>query len=166
MINNTMKTKWNNLSIELIDKILQYDGRIKYRKGEFVNVIHPRDLNFYRFILNSVLEKKINMRIDIQNIINSSNDVIDIENIRNSPNSIVDTRIIDIGHFERNHNIRFINNRYSYTNKFYFEFEFDSLPGVGLCYDFFWGSSYFEICYYDFRNVNEGNHPIQIRVII
>ena len=41
-----------DLPLELVDKILQYDGRIKYRKGEFVNVIHPRDLKFYRFILN------------------------------------------------------------------------------------------------------------------
>ena len=46
---------------------------------------------------------------------------------------------------------RFIDNKYVYTNKFYFEFEFDSLPGVGLCYDYYWGTS-FEICYYDFRN--------------
>ena len=47
-----------NLPLEIVDKILQYDGRIKYRKSEFVNVIHPRDLNFYRFILNPVLKKK------------------------------------------------------------------------------------------------------------
>jgi len=30
-----------NLPLEVIDKILQYDGRIKYRNGEFINVIHP-----------------------------------------------------------------------------------------------------------------------------
>ena len=49
-----------NLPIELVDKILQYDGRIKYRKGEIVNLIHPRDLDFYRFVLNPLIEKKIN----------------------------------------------------------------------------------------------------------
>ena len=127
-----------SLPIELVDKILQYDGRIKYRKGEFVNVIHPRDLNFYRYILNPVLNKKINMHIDM-------------ENITNSPNGIVETTTIERGHFEF-HNARFINNKYVYTNKFYFEFEFDSLPGVGLCYDYYWGTSLFEICYYDLRN--------------
>ena len=134
-----------NLQLELVDKILQYDGRIKYRKSEFVNVIHPRDLNFYRFILNSVLKKKINMHIDI-------------EQLTNSPNGIVETVAN-----ESDHNMRFINNKYVYTNKFYFEFEFDSLPGAGLCYDYYWGSSFFEICYYDLRNVNEWK---QIRTII
>ena len=142
-----------NLPVELVDKILQYDGRIKYRKGEFVNVIHPRDLNFYRFILNSVLTKKINMHIDI-------------ENITNSPFGIVELTTLEIGHFERGHNMRFIDNKWVYTNKFYFEFEFDSLPGVGLCYDYYWGTSCFEICYYDFRKVNQWNNPLQIRTII
>ena len=46
-----------NLPLELVDKIFQYDGRIKYRKGEFVNIIHERDLNFYKCILNHVLKK-------------------------------------------------------------------------------------------------------------
>ena len=142
-----------NLPLELVDKILQYDGRIKYRKGEFVNAIHPKDLNFYRFILNPVLKKKINMHIDI-------------DQITKSPNGIVDTTTIEIGHFERGNNMRFIDNKYVYTNKFYFEFEFDSLPGVGLCYDYYWGSSFFEICYYNFRKVNEWNNPLQIRTTI
>ena len=48
-----------NLPLEVIDKILQYDGRIKYRNGEFINVIHPLILGFYRFILNSLLKKKL-----------------------------------------------------------------------------------------------------------
>ena len=77
---------------------------------------------------------------------------IEIEYITKSSNGIVDTTTIDIGHFERGHNMRFIDNEYVYTNKFYFEFEFDSLPGAGLCYDYYWGTSFFEICYYDFRN--------------
>ena len=138
-MSNTLQVL-NNLPIEIVDKILQYDGRIKYRKGEFVNVIHPINLGFYRFILNPLLKKKINMNIDI-------------DTITNTPNGIG-----EIGH-----NMRFINNKYVYTNKFYFEFEFDSLPGVGLCYDYYWGTSFFEICYYDLRNVNEWR---QIRTVI
>lgn len=40
-----------------------------------------------------------------------------------------------------------------YGSGFYFEFQFDSLPSVGLCYDYHWSySGIFEICYYDFRN--------------
>ena len=133
-----------NLPVELVDKILQYDGRIKYRKGEFVNVIHPRDLNFYRFILNPLLKKKINMHIDL-------------EWLTNLPNGIVNTTI------GTGHNMRFIDNKYVCTNKFYFELEFDSLPGVGLFYDYFWGTSFFEICYYDLRDINKLK---QIRTII
>ena len=91
---------------------------------------------------------------------------IDIDQITKSPNGIVDTTTIEIGHFERGNNMRFIDNKYVYTNKFYFEFEFDSLPGVGLCYDYYWGSSFFEICYYNFRKVNEWNNPLQIRTTI
>ena len=133
-----------NLPLELVDKILQYDGRMKYRKGEFVNVIHPRDLNFYRYILNSLLKKKINMHIDF-------------EWLTNSPNGIVNTTI------GTGDNMRFIDNKYVCTNKFYFELEFDSLPGVGLFYDYYWGTSFFEICYYDLRNINKLK---QIRTII
>ena len=124
-----------NLPLELVDKILQFDGRMKYRKGEFVDVIHPINLNFYRFILNPILKKKINMYIDL-------------EWLTNLPKGIVETdETIETGF-----NMRFIDNKYVYTNKFYFEFEFDSLPGVGLSYDYYWGTSFFEICYYDFRN--------------
>lgn len=40
-------------------------------------------------------------------------------------------------------------------SSFYFEFGFDSLPAMGLCYDYHWSySDKFEICYYDFRNPN------------
>lgn len=139
-----------NLPLELVDKILQYDGRIKYRKGEFVNLIHPRDLNFYRFILNPLLKKKVNMHIDIEKLTNSSN-------------GIVDTTTIEKGHFERGDNMRFIDNKYVYTNKFYFEFEFDSIPGVGLFYDYYWDTSFFEICYFDLRGYFGGK---QIRTTI
>ena len=133
-----------NLPLELVDKILQYDGRMKYRKGEFVNVIHPINLGFYRFILNPVLKKKINMHIDL-------------EWLTNLPNGIVNTTI------GTGHNMRFIDNKYVYTNKFYFELDFDSLPGVGLWYDYYWGTSFFEICYYDLRDINKLK---QIRTII
>lgn len=111
-----------NLPLEIVDKILQYDGRIKYRKGEFVNVIHIRTLNFYRFILNPVLKKKQNIlyNIDTANIGH-------IINLFSNPNP----------HFE--------------PTRFYFEFEFDSLPGVGLCYDFYWGNNNFQIIYFDIR---------------
>ena len=134
-----------NLPIEIVDKILQFDGRLKYRKGRFVNVIHPRDLNFYRFILNPVLKKKINMHIDL-------------EWLTNLPDGLLETDETISWRGKR-----LIDNKYVYTNKFYFEFEFDSLPGAGLCYDYYWGTSFFEICYFNLRNTNEWK---QIRTII
>ena len=142
-----------NLPVELVDKILQYDGRIKYRKGEFVNVIDPKLWRFYRFILDPLLKKKQNIYIDI-------------EWLTNLPNGIVEIDSPFLYTFETGRNMRFINNKYVYTNKFYFEFEFDTLPGIGLSYDYYWSTSFFEICYYDFRNPNEWNNNRQIRTII
>jgi hypothetical protein len=121
-----------NLPIELVDKILQYDGRMKYRKGEFVNVIHPVDFRY--FILEPIIRKK-------QNILKT-----------------MDTA--SVGHWLN----LFSNSNPEFESKrFYFEFEFDTLPGVGLCYDYYWGDIYFEICYYDLRNTNNWK---QIKSII
>jgi hypothetical protein len=109
-----------NLPLELVDKILQYDGRIKYRKCEFVNAIHPRDFRY--FIVKDIITKK-------QNIIKT----IDTANAGNLTNS-------------------FSNSNYKFeSKKFYFEFEFDSLSGVGLCYDYYWGYNNFQIVYFDTR---------------
>lgn len=148
-----------NLPLEVVDKILQYDGRIKYRNGEFINVIHPIILGFYRFILNPLLKKKINMHIDIEQLTNSPNGIVDSVNE-------IGNNIRIINNNEISNNMRFMNNKYFHTNKFYFELEFDSFPGVKLCYDYYWNTSFFEICYYDLRNINEWDNPLQIRVII
>lgn len=112
-----------NLPLELVDKILQYHGMIKYKKGEFVDVIHLRDSRY--FIVEEIITKK-------QNILKS----IDTANVGHLINSFANSDL----HYE--------------SRRFYFEFEFDNLPGVGLCYDYFWGSRLFEICYYDLRNTN------------
>ena len=129
-----------NLPLELVDKILQYDGRIKYRKGEFVNIIHQRDLNFYKCILDPLLKKK-------QNIITIG--ICSINRISNElSTSIPDNPGFNFGpawnFYTKN---KFL--REGTNNKFYFEIEFDSLPGVGLCYDYYWGYDFFEIVYFD-----------------
>ena len=37
-------------------------------------------------------------------------------------------------------------------NDFYFEFEFDHIKNMGICYDYGWNkNNRFEICYYDTR---------------
>ena len=130
----------NKFPLEIVDNILKYDGRIKYRKGEFVNVIHPRDLNFYRFILNPVLKKK-------QNI--TTIGICSINRISNELSALIpDNPGFNFGptwnFYTKN---KFL--REGTNNKFYFEIEFDSLPGVGLCYDYYWGYDFFEIVYFD-----------------
>jgi hypothetical protein len=42
---------------ELLDIILAYDGRIKYRKGKYVNIIHKNDERYD--IISPVISKKI-----------------------------------------------------------------------------------------------------------
>lgn len=55
-----------HLPLEIIDIILQYDGRTKYRNGEFVNIIHQHDLNFYNKLLFSMLENKISINSNVR----------------------------------------------------------------------------------------------------
>ena len=38
---------------ELIDIILEYDGRIKYKKGKYVNIIHKNDIRYK--IINKII---------------------------------------------------------------------------------------------------------------
>jgi len=42
---------------ELLDEILQYDGRIKYKNGKFINIIHKNDERYN--IIKPIVNKKI-----------------------------------------------------------------------------------------------------------
>ena len=48
---------------ELIDIILEYDGRIKYKKGKYVNIIHKNDIRYK--IINKIISKKIEVMNEI-----------------------------------------------------------------------------------------------------
>ena len=50
-----MKIKY--IPKELINIILEYDGRIKYRNGEYVNIIHKNDERYY--IITPIINKKM-----------------------------------------------------------------------------------------------------------
>jgi hypothetical protein len=132
-----------NFPLELVGKIVEYDGRMKYRKGEFVNVIDPVILDLYKCILNPLLKKKQNInRIGICSINRISNEL---------SASIPDNPGFNFGR-TWNFYTKDMFFREGTINKFYFEFEFDSLPGVGLCYDYYWGYNNFQIVYFDRRD--------------
>ena len=42
---------------ELVHIILEYDGRIKYKKGEYINIIHKKDERYN--IIRPVINKKM-----------------------------------------------------------------------------------------------------------
>lgn len=46
-----------NIPKELLHVILEYDGRVKYRKGEYVDIIHKNDYRYY--MIAPILNKKI-----------------------------------------------------------------------------------------------------------
>jgi hypothetical protein len=49
---------------ELLDIILQFDGRIKYRNGKFVNIIHKNDERYN--IIVPIISKKLKIMENIE----------------------------------------------------------------------------------------------------
>ena len=48
------------ISKELLDIILEYDGRIKYKKGKYINILHKNDIRYN--IITPVIIKKIEIK--------------------------------------------------------------------------------------------------------
>ena len=49
---------------ELLDIILEYDGRIKYKKGKYVNIIHKHDDRYK--IITPIISKKMEITKTIE----------------------------------------------------------------------------------------------------
>ena len=97
--------KLQHIPEDLLNIILEYYGRIKYKNGKYVNIIHNNDERYH--IIEPLISKKM----------------------------------------------KIIQKMELYNSGFYFEFGFDTLDNVGLCYDYnFSYENKFEICYYDTRN--------------
>jgi len=118
-----------NLPYQLVNIILQYDGRItyKYKRGsgvdyhKYVNVIHQNDSRYD--IITPIVNKKKQI----------------LKNTETSPTDPI---------------------------SFYFEFAFDSQPGLMLCYDYNWSfNNQFEICHTDMKGSGHFLGSDQIRYI-
>ena len=95
-----------HLPTDIINIILDYDGRIKYKRGKYVNIIHKHDMRY------NMVVSLINKKLEIMKEITFAN-----------------------------------------CKSFYFEFNFDTIRSVGLCFDYnFSYENKFEICYYDWRD--------------
>jgi hypothetical protein len=91
---------------ELLHIILEYDGRIKYRNGKYINSIDKKDQRYD--IVKPLISKKMEI-----------------------------LKTIDFANYN--------------STDWYFEFSFDGLNDIGLCYDVDNYGKVFEICYYDSR---------------
>jgi hypothetical protein len=103
---------------ELINIIIEYDGRIKYRNGKYINVIHPHDTRYD--LLTPIIEKKIHIL----------------------------TTVMPLGTYVPSH-----------PDDFFFEFNFNKEPKIGLSYanGGYSGASYsnpnkLEITYFSLKN--------------
>jgi hypothetical protein len=52
---------YKNLPKDILIQVLDYDGRIKYKNGKYVNIIHKND-NRYELIKPLINKKKGNLK--------------------------------------------------------------------------------------------------------
>jgi hypothetical protein len=96
---------------ELVDIILDYDGRLKYKKGKYVDIIHKHDIRY------NIIKPVISKKIEIMNEITFANDY--------NSSYTKDSYYFEFG-FDINNGIGLCYDyNFSYTNKFeicYYDF--------------------------------------------
>lgn len=58
---------YNTIPTELLCLILEYDGRIKYKNGKYVNIIHKKDERYN--IIQKVIVKKIEIMKKVLDVV-------------------------------------------------------------------------------------------------
>lgn len=61
---------YNTIPTELLCLILEYDGRIKYKNGKYVNIIHKKDERYN--IIQKVIVKKIEIMKKVLNVVDDN----------------------------------------------------------------------------------------------
>ena len=61
---------YNTIPTELLCLILEYDGRIKYKNGKYVNIIHKKDERYN--IIQKVIVKKIEIMKKVLDVVDDN----------------------------------------------------------------------------------------------
>ena len=61
---------YNTIPTDLLSLVLEYDGRIKYKNGKYVNIIHKKDERYN--IIQKVIVKKIEIMKKVLDVVDDN----------------------------------------------------------------------------------------------
>jgi hypothetical protein len=65
-----MIPQFNTIPTDLLSLVLEYDGRIKYKNGKYVNIIHKKDERYN--IIQKVIVKKIEIMKKVLDVVDDN----------------------------------------------------------------------------------------------